>query len=595
MVAATRTHLDLQKAPPAEVRLATPAATTSTAPRAGADYNLQIVWSLARYVEEHFGPDALGEVATAGGLQPSDFHRKNQWVSWQSFEAILAKARSLMTGDDEFKRACIHRIKEAYGPLRYILWATTPAQVLAQASKQYALVSRCGELSLRDHGATWAHMSFKSSTPFSRLGCLVRHAQSVTLPTLWGLPPGHLRETACVAWGDPTCELRVHWYQARRWLPVVLGAVVFAGLGLVLMRFGLTTLPTPVALAILGALLGYVIEARRTDRVNHHTRDEIMNAFRDLAHEEADARRELLEMHTRQKEWTRLVEEEMGARTSAFQKLAGGVTELHEARATAVLGVSHDLRNPLQIIQMSSEYLKTSAGIVADSDAVDSVRDIQTSVDRMRRMLGDLVNVTKAQRDFVTMAPQQVETGELTESLRRRLRALVHGREVRATVFATREVPEHVQIDPLALDRIVDNLLTNAAKYTERGSIVVEVDGSPGFLVVKVSDTGCGIQPEELERVFEVGGSSAESRRGDSFGVGLSVVVQLLDQMGGRLEIMSKPGSGTTFWVYLPVRAGRAPKSVPDPRVVRAPSPEVDTTPVRSSRSRIVSIRTLSA
>jgi signal transduction histidine kinase len=166
---------------------------------------------------------------------------------------------------------------------------------------------------------------------------------------------------------------------------------------------------------------------------------------------------------------------------------------------------------------------------------------------------------------------------------------------VRATVFATREVPEHVQIDPLALDRIVDNLLTNAAKYTERGSIVVEVDGSPGFLVVKVSDTGCGIQPEELERVFEVGGSSAESRRGDSFGVGLSVVVQLLDQMGGRLEIMSKPGSGTTFWVYLPVRAGRAPKSVPDPRVVRAPSPEVDTTPVRSSRSRIVSIRTLSA
>src|SRR5580698_8357375 len=76
MVAATRTHLDLQKAPPAEVRLATPAATTSTAPRAGADYNLQIVWSLARYVEEHFGPDALGEVATAGGLQPSDFHRK---------------------------------------------------------------------------------------------------------------------------------------------------------------------------------------------------------------------------------------------------------------------------------------------------------------------------------------------------------------------------------------------------------------------------------------------------------------------------------------------------------------------------------------
>jgi signal transduction histidine kinase len=577
------------------LELAGRGAPPSSAPKAAADYNLQIVWGVARYVDERFGPDALGDVAAAGGLQPTDFEGKNRWVSWQSFEAILTKARSFMTGDEEFKRACVHRIQEAYGPLRYILWATTPAQVFAQASKQYGLVSRCGELSLPGRGSTWAHMSFKSSVPFSRLGCLIRQAQSAALPMLWGLPAGHLRETSCIAWGDPTCELHVHWYQARRWLPVLLGAALFAGLGFVLVRFGLTTLPTPVALAILGALLGYVIEARRTDRVNHHTRDEIMNAFRDLAHEEADARRELLEMHTRQKDWTRLVEEEMGARTAAFQKLAGGVSELHEARATAVLGVSHDLRNPLQIIQMSSEYLNTSAGVVSDSDAVDSVRDIQTSVDRMRRMLGDLVQVTKAQRDFVTMAPQKVETGELTESLRRRMRALVHGREVRTTVFATREAPGHVQIDPLALDRIVDNLLTNAAKYTERGSIVVEIDGSPGFLVVKVSDTGCGIRPEELDRAFEVGGSRVESRRGDSFGVGLSVVVQLLDQMGGRLEVMSKPGSGTTFWVYVPIAAERAPKSAPDAAAASAPSSKLEATPIRSSRGRVVSIRTLSA
>jgi signal transduction histidine kinase len=584
---------------PALARDVTPSARPSRAPRESADYNLRIIWALARYVEDTYGSDALRGVAAAGGLESSDFHDKNRWVSWQVFEAILTKARSIMASEEEFKRACCHRMKEAYGPLRYILWATTPAQVFVQASKQYGLVSSCGKLSLPDHARTWAHMSFKSSVPFSRLTCLIRHAQSEALPTMWGLPPAHLRETSCVAWGDATCELRAHFYEARRWLPVLLGAGLFAGVGLLLVRIGLAFVPTPVAMGVLGALLGYLFEIRRTDRVNEQTREEVMSAFRQLAHDEADARRELLEMHSRQKEWTRLVEEEMGARTTAFQKLASGVKELHEARATTLLGFSHDLRNPLQIIQMSAEYLRTTASVTSNSDAAESVSDISQSVERMRRMLGDLVQVTKAQRDFVTMAPQPVETSELGESLRGRLRALVHGREVRTTVFTTREAPEHVEIDPLALDRIIDNLLTNAAKYTERGSIVVELDGTEGFLVIKVSDTGCGIEPSALEGVFAVGGSSPESRRGDSFGVGLSVVVQLLDQMGGRLEVMSKPGSGTTFWVYVPLQSERRRRTSTADSVTSVPPVPRSTPPVPQSQAqplpRVVSIRKLPA
>jgi len=568
------------------------------APRDSADYNLRIISPLVRYVEQTFGAEGVREIAAAGDLQPSDFLDSNRWVSWEAFEAVIAKARSMMSSDDEFKRACSHRLKEAYGPLRYILWATTTAQLFGQASKQYRLVSRCGDLKVTGHGRTWVHVSFKSHVPYSRLNCLVRQSQSEAFPTLWGHPAAHLREEACIGKGDPSCELHVHWYETRRWLPVAFGSVVFAALGFLLSRFGLASVPTPVAMAVFGALLGYIIEGRRTERANQRTREEVMGAFRQLAHEEADARHQLLEMHSRQKDWTRLVEEQMGARTAAFQKLASGVKELHEARATTLLGFSHDLRNPLQIIQMNAEYLRTSAGVTANPDAVESVGDISKSVDRMRRMLGDLVQVTKAQRDFVTMAPQPVETPELSESLRGRLRALVHGRDVRTTVFATREAPERVEIDPLALDRIIDNLLTNAAKYTERGSIVVELDGIEGFLVIKVSDTGCGIEPHALEKVFEVGGSSVESRRGDSFGVGLSVVVQLLDQMGGRLEIMSKPGSGTTFWVYVPLSERRSRTSAGD-SVTSSPSHPPSTPPGMESQGRplprVVSIRKLPA
>src|ERR1700690_323763 len=103
-----------------------------------ADYNLRILWTLARYVEDTFGKAALEDGALAGGLSSSHFDGKNFWTSAASFEAVLAAARARMKDDEEFKRACVYRIKEAYGPLRYILWATSVPAVFAAASKQYS-------------------------------------------------------------------------------------------------------------------------------------------------------------------------------------------------------------------------------------------------------------------------------------------------------------------------------------------------------------------------------------------------------------------------------------------------------------------------
>jgi signal transduction histidine kinase len=564
---------------------------SSQAPAAAADYNLRILWTLARYVEERFGQEGLRGMAGAGGLDASAFDATNRWVDAATFEAVIARARALMSSDDEFKAACIHRIHEAYGPLRYLLWAMSPGAVFGQAARQYTLVSRCGELTLIGSGPTWAHGRFTSKVPFTRLNCLVRQAQASALPTLWGLPPAFLKEGSCVGRGDPTCELHYHWYTTRRWLPTALGAMLAAVCGLALAKAGLAQVPTPIMLAVVGGALGYLFEVRRTERVNEKTREEVMGALRDLAHEESDARSELLEMHQRQKDWTRLVEEEMGARAAAIQDAVAGVQEVQSARASTLLGFSHDLRNPLQVINMSAEYLGGKPALRTDRDALESIGDIRKAIDQMQRMLGDLVRVSKAQRDFVHMAPQSVAIEGLTDGLRRRLRALVYGREVRATVFATREAPPAIEMDPLALDRILDNLLTNAAKYTERGSIVVEVDGTPGFLVLKVSDTGCGIPADALDRIFEPGGSSPRSRRGDSFGVGLSVVVQLLDQIGGRLEIMSRPGAGTTFWVYLPLVA-RAERGSSLPEIAGGGT---SAAAGALQRSRVVTIRRLPA
>jgi two-component system sensor histidine kinase EvgS len=148
------------------------------------------------------------------------------------------------------------------------------------------------------------------------------------------------------------------------------------------------------------------------------------------------------------------------------------------------------------------------------------------------------------------------------------MRALVLGRDIRVSVFKTREAPEQIHIDTLVFERVIDNLFTNAAKYTERGSIVVELDGIPGFLTLKVSDTGCGIEEADIAHIFRPEGSAPERRSSHSLGIGLSVVIRLLQQIGGRLEVMSKPAQGTTFWAHFPIQgseSAHAPRSVPLP------------------------------
>ncbi len=125
------------------------------------------------------------------------------------------------------------------------------------------------------------------------------------------------------------------------------------------------------------------------------------------------------------------------------------------------------------------------------------------------------------------------------------------------------KLPNRIEVDPLLLDRVLDNLLSNAAKYTERGSIVVELDGKPNYLTIKISDTGRGIAESDIDKIFAARGSLRKEAKSDSWGLGLSVVVELLSRIGGKIEVMSKPGLGSTFWVHFPVKQASTRPPIP--------------------------------
>ena len=510
-----------------------------------AHINLRLLHPLARYLREHLGDGALSEVAAAVGRDPRDFEGRSIWISTEELEHILAAARERLEGDDELVRACAHRMPEEYGPLRFVVQATTPFHLFRQAARNFHLISRVGKLRVERVGANHIRVHYSSSEPEGRLSCLSRQAQMAAAPTLWGLPPAVLEEHGCVARGDPECVYELRVYQSWRWLPILLGAAVGSALGAMLL-FSSLGLPSSLVGALCGGLFGYALELRRSHRANLAMGNDAIDALRELSHEEAEARLEIVGLHDRQRRWLGLIEQQLRERSSSMNEMVDQVRRAGEDRTRALRGMSHDLRNPLMVLMTGITVLEQGG---ADRSVTEPMYE---SIERMTRLLEDMVGRLGADLD-VSWTHESLDVAALPAKLSARMRALVFGRDVHVEVSHLPGAPSTIRCDPMLFDRVVDNLFTNAAKYTESGSVEIVIGGTPERLTVEVSDTGRGIAPDELERIFEPGGSRQSSRKSGSLGVGLSVVVDLLAGIGGSLEVMSEPTVGTSFSAHFPV------------------------------------------
>lgn len=518
-----------------------------------ADCNLRAARPMVHFLADRFGADEVERELDRLGLAGGDFEGPGRWVSLERCEAFFELVRAWVGSDEAFQQAASYRLgDDGFGVMRFLLYATTPLAVYERSARHAPAVLAHASYQVVSSTATSVTMRYRSDKPEGRLFCLLRQAQGAALPTIWRLPPAHLEERSCLADGDECCEYHIRWFLRPRWISDVVGALLggAAAWGAVVLGGQLPSVW--LVLPLMGALLGRLFETRRVNMLNTGVANEIQQALRETLREEAETRRELWALGARRSEWARLMEQAVNERTAATRELIERLErELHHG-TNRVKGFTHDVRSPLTVLMADAELLRTH---VTDPEAIEIVEAQLEAARRIDALLRQMVASLPDERAFVRLRPTRIDTTELTESIRRRLRALCYGRSLRTTVFATREAPEHVNQDPIGLNRVIDNLLTNAAKYTERGSIMVEVSGKPGELTLKISDTGRGIDEAIMEQVFQPGGSDPKHRAEHSSGIGLSVVVQLLDQVGGRLEVMSRAGVGTTFWVHVPIES----------------------------------------
>ncbi|HMB04793.1 MAG TPA: response regulator [Isosphaeraceae bacterium] len=261
------------------------------------------------------------------------------------------------------------------------------------------------------------------------------------------------------------------------------------------------------------------------------------------------------------------------------EELRRRVDELAEAdrRKDEFLAMlAHELRNPLAPIRNALEVIRLDAN---DLDAVEQAREIAgRQVGHMARLLDDLLDVSRITRGKIQLRKRWLDLNEVARNAVESSRPAIEGAGLTLTVDLPPQ-PLWFEGDPTRLEQVLANLLNNAAKYSEPGGdIALSAGREAGHLVLRVRDTGIGLSPEMLPRVFDLFAQADRSlvRAQGGLGIGLTLVRSLVEMHGGAITAASPGlGQGSEFTIRLPASAVIEPprRESPSPAEAAAARP----------------------
>lgn len=247
--------------------------------------------------------------------------------------------------------------------------------------------------------------------------------------------------------------------------------------------------------------------------------------------------------------------DKIGDLTRAINQTLERLERLFRAQQRLLADVSHELRTPLTAVRGNLDLMRRMGEADPESLAI-----VQEEVDRMTRLVGDLLLLARADAGGLPLARQSVELDNVFFEVYRQVGVLQ--RSVEVTVVEVDQVC--VLGDADRLKQLLINLVDNAIKYTpEGGEVQLSLSKSNGWACVEIADTGIGIPEEDLPYIFDrfYRVDKARSRPQGGSGLGLSIAKWIAQAHGGDIEVTSQVGKGTTFTVLLPVHVKAAEES----------------------------------
>ena len=226
----------------------------------------------------------------------------------------------------------------------------------------------------------------------------------------------------------------------------------------------------------------------------------------------------------------------------------------NHAKTDFLSSMSHEIRTPLNAIVGFSQCIENADNL---EEAKEDARDIVMASNNLLEIVNGILDISKIEADKMEIVNTEYNLRDILDNLTKLIKPRIGEKDIEVKTNFAPDIPNVLYGDSGKVKQVITNILTNAAKYTEKGEIVFTVNcvnnGNNCRLIISVRDTGRGIKTEQIDKLFDKFQRLDEDKNTttEGTGLGLAITKRLVEMMGGKIVVQSTYGEGTTFTIYL--------------------------------------------